>query len=180
MLDWRLWVSFFLSLGLHLSLCLLAVGNGKNPESARYPLSVELKGKGGRDSPSLLASSGAQGVGVIRKSTQRIREEHESPTSSRIVALGDGLDELPLPIVDPIVEPEYGFADDVGGVITLSLLVNTEGRVVFDVVLSNDFDESTTLYLRQQFRSLRFSPPTSKGKPVYAWLSYVVNIRSSE
>lgn len=114
------------------------------------------------------------------KSAQNPGEGFGSAAHPQIVATGDELDEPLSPIVDPVVEPEYGFADDVGGSITLSLLVNTEGWVVFDLVEKNDFDVPTTVYLRQQFRALRFSPPTSNGRPVYAWLSYVINIRRKE
>lgn len=98
-------------------------------------------------------------------------------TTDQIVAVGNELDQTPQPILDPVVEPDYGFADDVGGSITLKLLVDTEGHVVFDLVEENDLDEPTTRYLRQQFRSLQFGPPTTNGKSVYAWLSYVVTIR---
>lgn len=183
MLDWRLWVSLFLSLGLHVSLCLFAIGNGRGSENTRYPLSVVLREKGSDgavSSPSPLVAPTGERINA-RNATQGVEERHRDPTvGPQIVAVGEELDAAPLPIVDPVVEPEYGFADDVDGVITLSLLVDTEGRVVFDFVVNNDFDEPTTGYLRQQFRSLRFRPPTSNGKPVYAWLSYVVTIRRKD
>ena len=183
MVDWRLWVSLFLSLILHVSLCFFVIGNGTVSESTRYPLSVVLAGGGSGGSlpsPSHFASSAVEQKNVRESSQGIVSGQKGSAASPKIVAVGDELDAPLLPLVDPVVEPEYGFADDVGGAITLSLLINTEGRVVFDLVVNNDFDEPTTGYLRQQFRALRFRPPTSDGKPVYAWLSYVINIRRKE
>lgn len=129
-------------------------------------------------SQPLPSVSGASGE--VRQHTRAARFSgggHTGSGSPQVIAVGDELDEPMVPFVAPVVEPEYGFADDVGGAISLNLLVNDRGHVVFDLVVSNDLDEPTTTYLRQQFRALRFRPPTAKGKPVYAWLSYVVHIQ---
>lgn len=161
-------------------MCLFVTGNGGGSESTRYPLSVVLRTAGGGAVSLFVPPVEARNSAHTSARDIVVGDRDSTSVGTQIVAVGGELDAVLFPIIEPVVEPEYGFADDVEGVITLSLLVNTEGKVVFDLVVSNDFDEPTTEYLLQQFRSLRFGSPTSKGRPVYAWLSYAVTIRGND
>lgn len=168
-----------------MSLCLFAIRSGSIDESSRYRLTAVLREAGKAESPTLpLFALDASQVPKNISHREEMREivpvRTGTSTKPRIVADEETLDSTPEPIVEPKIEPDYGFADDVKGVISLSLLINTEGKVVFDLIVHNDLDEATTRYLLQQFRTLRFSPPTSRGIPVYAWLSYVVTIQAKE
>ena len=77
--------------------------------------------------------------------------------------MADALDALPQVIVEPNIEPDYGFADDVGGQVVLGLLIGTDGSVVWVGVESSEVDQPTTDYLVRAFENTSFEVPTSEG-----------------
>lgn len=184
MFDRRLSVSLCLSVCFHLSLYFgFAIGDGWGHANLSYPMFVTLAGgEAVSDVQPQHFQSGVSAGGDKDhlNATPNFAEMFKDRGGARIAATEEQLDAAPQPIFAPVLEPEYGFADDVDGIIKLSLLVNSEGNVVFDLVVHNDFDAQTTSYLLQQFRSLRFTPPTANGKPVYAWLSYAVTIQRKD
>lgn len=181
MVDWRLGASVLLSVGLHACLFFPSVGKGWVFDKTVRTLSVFLPatGKIVGQSPHATPRGGQNSSRMPIQDAERGVSVTTAVTADQIF-VADELDVTPQPIFDPVVEPDYGFADDVEGSITLKLLVDAKGYVVFDLVEENDLDEPTTKYLRQQFRSLQFKPPTTNGKRVYAWLTYVVTIRRKE
>jgi len=185
MVEQRLWVSLILSVLLHVLLCLSIAGSFSDHDFLPQRLEISFRGVAPAERGHRLfgqsESLPTKGEGGLR---QQIGEFHSSKmqpgTAKRMVVTGSELDELPKPDHEPVLEPDYGFADDVEGSVTLMLLVNPEGRVVFDLIEQNDLDESTTRYLRDQLGVLVFAPPRYQGKAVYAWVTFVVTIRQKD
>ena len=104
------------------------------------------------------------------------KTESNNASSSPLVLMADALDAQLQVIVEPNVEPDYGFADDVGGQVVLGLLIGTDGSVVWVGIESSEVDQPTTDYLVRAFGGTSFDVPTFRGRPVYALLRVEVII----
>lgn len=89
-----------------------------------------------------------------------------SPPPEKLIFQTEELDEGVVVLDDPVLEPPYGFADDVHGRLELSILIDERGEVKWIGTGSNAFNDSVVSYLAQAFKRAKFSPPKVSGKPV--------------
>lgn len=78
----------------------------------------------------------------------------------------------------PPIEPEYGFADDVLGVVNISVLVNPDGKAVMVWHAPSDLDPAAIMYMTNALRVAVFSPPRKRGFPVFGIFRMRVEVGS--
>lgn len=100
----------------------------------------------------------------------------DSVSGTKILRMPFELDRELVPMSVPDLEPEYGFADDVGGRIVLNVLIAKDGSVLWLYVESSEASPSATEYVARMFRLSRFEAPTFQGAPVMTFTKVEVVI----
>lgn len=105
-----------------------------------------------------------------------LQKESVHVSSSLVVSSPEDLDKRIEALVEPVLEPEYGFSDDAFGRVVLNLLISDSGSVVWVGVAETDLDAVSTRYIVKAFGSTKFSIPVLAGKPVYTIIQVEVGV----
>lgn len=169
--------AFVLSAGVHL-LAFMALGveevdSAANRQSSRIEVHLPPRPDEAREillsehhriKPEAMKAAGMDVRGIADQ--VGLGEMRSAAESRRILRMPSELDSEPVPLNVPDLEPDYGFADDVGGTIVLSVLIGRDGSVNWLYVESSEATPSATEYVTQMFRLSRFEIPTFLGVPV--------------
>jgi hypothetical protein len=74
------------------------------------------------------------------------------------------------------IEPEYGFADDALGSVSISVLVTPEGKAAMVWHAPSDLDKSAIAYMTNALRVVRYSQPRKNGFPAYGIFRIQVDV----
>lgn len=112
---------------------------------------------------------------AVSLDAQDLQKESEQVSSSLVINPED-LDKRIEAVVEPQLEPEYGFSDDATGRVVLNLLISDTGSVVWVGVAATDLDAVSTRYIAKAFGATKFSSPVVGGRPVYTMIQVEVGV----